>query len=240
MIPRYRIIPLNFFSMANTSRVIHSGKAKSRGLSLFFWLPVIFFSLILVYNTLPYFSFDSGMSFLKERAVLYAKSIWRWSFYLHIAAGSICILAALIQFSSWILQKRKRIHLLSGKIYVFVVLFVGAPSGFYMTFFAKGGFGERICFMAMAVFWFYSTYRGFLAAARDKNFLSHKFWMIRSYAMALTAVTFRIYHILFLLGGLSQFDNYAVSLWISVLGNAWIAETIIASQSKTYSNTFNS
>ncbi|HXC05731.1 MAG TPA: DUF2306 domain-containing protein, partial [Bacteroidia bacterium] len=161
-----------------------------------------------------------------------------YSFYFHIAAGSLCILTALLQFSSWILKKRKKIHILAGKIYVFVVLIIGAPTGFYMTFFAKGGFAERACFMAMAVFWFYTTYKGFKSAAVDRNFLAHKFWMIRSYAMALTAVSFRVYHILFLLLGYSNYDNYAVSLWISVLGNAAIAEFIILLQSRNYLKSF--
>lgn len=204
---------------------------------ILFWVPVIFLSLLLVYNTLPYFTFSRHLSFLEERSVLYDKLAWRISFYVHIAAGALCISTALLQFSSWILRKRKRIHIISGKIYVFVVLLIGAPSGFYMTFFAKGGFMERACFMLMAIFWFYSTYKGLVAAARDKNYVSHKCWMIRSYAMALTAVTFRVYHIAFYLLGMDHFDNYALSLWISVFGNALVAEAIIFSLGKHYLKT---
>ncbi len=218
-------------------RQLTAKKAMVTGGLILFWAPVIFLSLLLIYNTLPYFTFSRNMSFLQERSVLYDKPVWRISFYVHIAAGALCIGAALLQFSSFILKKRKRIHIISGKIYVFVVLLIGAPSGFYMTFFAKGGFLERACFMLMAIFWFYSTYKGFVAAARQKNFLSHKYWMIRSYAMALTAVTFRVYHILFYLMGWGSFDNYAVSLWISVFGNAAIAEAIIFFKSKKYLNT---
>ena len=216
------------------SRGITAKKVLTNSLLILFWVPIIFLSLLLIYNTLPYFTFNKHMSFLEERAVLYAKSIWRISFYVHIAAGAICIFTALLQFSSWILKKRKRIHIISGKIYVFVVLLIGAPSGFYMTFFAKGGYWERACFMFMAIFWFYSTYKGFVAAAREKNFLSHKFWMIRSYSMALTAVTFRVYHIVFFMSGMNDFSNYSLSLWISVLGNALIAEAIILSKSRNY------
>jgi len=219
------------------SRAITTRKAILSGVKILFWAPLIFLSLLLVYNTLPYFTFNKHLSFLEERSVLYDKLVWRISFYIHIAAGAICISAALLQFSSWILKKRKRIHIISGKIYVFVVLLIGAPSGFYMTFFAKGGFMERACFMLMAIFWFYSTYKGFTAAARDKNFIAHKYWMIRSYAMALTAITFRVYHILFYLLGWGHFDNYAVSLWISVFGNALVAEAIIFYSGKKYLTT---
>lgn len=218
-------------------RTLTIKKAITTGGRILFWAPIIFLSLLLIYNTLPYFLFTRDLSFIQERTVLYDKPVWRISFYVHIAAGALCIGTALLQFSSWILKRRKKIHIVSGKIYVFVVLLIGAPSGFYMTFFAKGGFMERACFMLMAIFWFYTTWKGFVTAAREKNFLAHKFWMIRSYAMALTAVTFRVYHILFYLWGMGHFDNYAISLWISVFGNALVAETIIFFSSKRYLNT---
>lgn len=222
------------------SRILSAKSAVTFGVFVLFWIPVTLLSLLLVFNTIPYFSFTADMPFLETREVLYAKPVWRFCFYVHIAAGSFCILTALVQFSSWILKKRKKLHIISGKIYVFVVLLIGAPTGFYMTFFAEGGVSERICFMLMAIFWFYSTLRGFKAAAYDKNFLSHKYWMMRSYSMALTAVTFRIYHIIFDRMDMAHLDNYSLSLWISVFGNALVCEAIIFFQSKKYLNTLKS
>jgi hypothetical protein len=210
----------------------------STTLKVIFWVPTIFLSLLLVWNTIPYFTFNENLPFLKERAVLLEKSVWKICFYTHISAGAFCITTALIQFSSFILKKRKKIHIVSGKIYVFVVLLIGAPSGLYMTYFAKGGYAERGAFLAMAVFWFFTTYKGFVTAARDKNFVAHKHWMIRSYAMALTAVTFRIYHILFDEVGMSSFSNYSLSLWISIIGNWLVAEFVIYLQSKNYLKTY--
>lgn len=223
------------------SRILSAKNAITFGVFVLFWFPVGFLSLLLVFNTIPYFlNFDTSMPFLATREVLYSKPVWRFCFYTHIAAGSFCILTALVQFSSWILKKRKKIHIISGKIYVFVVLLIGAPTGFYMTFFAEGGVGERICFMLMAIFWFYSTLKGFKTAAFDRNFVAHKYWMMRSYSMALTAVTFRIYHIIFAHMGWAHFDNYSLSLWISVFGNAIVCEAIIFAQSKKYLNTLKS
>ncbi len=210
----------------------------STTLKIIFWVPTIFLSLLLVWNTIPYFTFNENLPFLKERAVLLEKSVWKICFYTHISAGAFCITTALIQFSSFILKKRKKIHIISGKIYVFVVLLIGAPSGLYMTYFAKGGYAERGAFLAMAVFWFFTTYKGFVTAARDRNFVAHKHWMIRSYAMALTAVTFRIYHILFADLGMNSFNNYSLSLWISIIGNWLVAEFVIYLQSKNYLKTY--
>lgn len=202
-----------------------------------FWIPVALFSLLLVKNTIPYFSFSSNFSFIEERAVLFLKPVYKYSFYLHIFAGMFCILAALTQFSSWILKKRKAVHVWMGKIYVLVVLLLGAPTGLYMSFFAKGSFWERSLFMFMALYWFFSTVKG-LSAIKKKNILVHKSWMIRSYSMAMTAVTFRIYHILFYYYGVDHLLNYEISLWISVLGNMLVAEFYIYRTSRSYLKTF--
>ena len=202
-----------------------------------FWIPVVFFSLLLVKNTLPYFTFSQGFIFIEERALLFLKPIYKFSFYSHILAGMFCIIAALTQFSSYILKKRKAVHIWMGKIYVTVVIVVGAPTGLYMSFFAKGSFWERVLFMFMAMYWFYSTVKGW-QAIKVKNILAHKNWMIRSYSMAMTAVTFRIYHILFYYFGVGHLHNYEISLWISVLGNMLIAEYFIFRKSRSYLKTF--
>ncbi len=202
-----------------------------------FWIPVIFFSLLLVKNTLPYFSFSQNFIFIEERALLFLKPVYKFSFYTHIFAGMFCIIAALTQFSTYILKKRKVIHIWMGKIYVLVVLIIGAPTGLYMSFFAKGSFWERMLFMFMAMYWFFSTAKG-LQTIKVKNVLAHKNWMIRSYSMAMTAVTFRIYHILFDYYGVDHLYNYEISLWISVLGNMLVAEYFIFRKSKFYLKTF--
>ncbi len=206
-------------------------------LAALFWIPVVFFSLLLVRNTLPYFSFSSNFSFIEERAILFLKPVYRFCFYIHIFAGMFCITAALTQFSSLILKKRKKIHISMGKIYVLVVLLLGAPTGLYMSFFAKGSFWERILFMFMALYWFYSTMKG-LQTIRKKNVLAHKNWMIRSYSMAMTAVTFRVYHIFFYYFGVDHLHNYEISLWISVLGNMLVAEFLIFRKSRSYLKSF--
>jgi hypothetical protein len=204
---------------------------------MLFWVPVAVFSLLLVYNTLPYFSFSSDFSFIQERSFLFQNNVYNTSFYIHIFAGALCIITALIQFSRYILKKTKAVHRWSGKIYVFVVLFLGAPTGLYMSFFAKGSFWERALFMFMAIFWFITTFYG-LKLIHKKNVLAHKIWMMRSYAMAMTAVTFRVYHIVFYLVGWGHLENYEVSLWISVIGNMLFAEYIIYRKSRSYLKSF--
>lgn len=219
------------------SRRITIRQSVRFSVSMMFWVPVFIFSLLLVYNTIPYFSFNKEFSFIEERSVLFENNIYNTSFYVHIFAGMICILTSLVQFSKYILKKSKAIHRWSGRLYVFVVLFLGSPTGFYMAFFAKGSLWERALFLFMGFFWFFTTYKG-LTTILKKNVLAHKIWMIRSYAMAMTAVTFRIYHIIFYLLDWDHLENYELSLWISVVGNMLVAEYIIFRQSRSYLRTF--
>lgn len=204
---------------------------------MLFWVPVTGFSLLLIYNTIPYFSFEKDFRFIEERGFLFESSFYSLCFYIHIAAGAFCIGTALIQFSRYILKKSKKIHRISGKIYVFVVLFLGAPTGLFMAFFAKGSMWERALFLFMALWWFVTTLNGF-TTIHKKNIIAHKIWMMRSYAMAMTAVTFRVYHLMFYLIGWGHLENYEISLWISVIGNMLFAEWIIWKQSKKYLNSF--
>lgn len=222
--------------MQNT-RVITFRRSAKVIFQMLFWIPVTVFSLLLIYNTIPYFSFSRDFAFIEERSLLFNSSLYHSSFYIHIAAGALCIATALIQFSRYILKKSRAIHRISGKIYVFVVLFLGAPTGLYMSFFAKGSFWERALFMFMAAWWFVTTLNG-LNTIHKRNVVGHKIWMIRSYAMAMTAVTFRVYHILFFLLGWGHLENYELSLWISVIGNMLFAEWVIYRQSHNYLRSF--
>lgn len=214
-------------------------KSSKYFFQILFWIPTILFSFLLVKNTIPYFGFSQHFAFIQERIILFKIPFYAFCFYAHIAAGMFCILSALLQFSTSIIKKRTSIHIWSGRIYVLVVLLIGAPTGMYMSFFAKGGVAERALFMFMALVWFYSTARG-LETILKKNVLAHKQWMIRSYAMAMTAVTFRIYHILFFTLGWDHLSNYEISLWISVLGNILFAEYFIYRKNKNYLHSFTS
>ena len=114
------------------SRLITLQKSARVFFQMLFWVPVGALSLLLIYNTLLYFSFSKDFDFIEERSFLFRSSLYNACFYIHITAGMLCIGTALIQFSRYILKKSKAIHRFSGKIYVFVVLFLGAPTGLYM------------------------------------------------------------------------------------------------------------
>ena len=220
------VMPANTRQLTLLKTIAFGGK-------ILFWVPITFFSLLLIRNTIPYFSLSKDFDFIQERIVLFLSPVYSWSFYIHIFAGMFCIGSALLQFSTAIIKKRTAIHVWSGRIYVMVVLLLGAPTGLYMSFFAKGSFAERGLFMFMAISWFLFTVKG-LTTILKKNVLAHKFWMIRSYAMALTAVTFRVYYLVLYLLDVELTKNYEISLWMSVVGNLLVAELVIYRRSKSY------
>jgi hypothetical protein len=117
-----------------------------------------------------------------------------------------------------------------------VHLFLGALQPVHVLF-AKGSFWERALFMFMAGWWLPNIFLWFKAPFTREISLHIK-WMMRSYSMAMTAVTFRVYHIVFYLMGWGHLENYELSLWISVIGNMLFVEWIIYRQSKNYLKSF--
>ena len=202
-----------------------------------FWMPVVFFSGLVVYNTFPYFSFHRDFTFLHEKGVLVDSPLWRFCFYVHIAASMVCLLSAFAQFSIRVLRKARRIHIILGQVYIYSILLFAAPAGIFMAFYAKGGIGGQLGFLVAGILWVFTTYQG-LISIKSKNINAHIAWMMRSYALTLSALTFRIYHILFHFTEMEYMDNYVISLWLSVFGNLLVGELFLRKMIKNYSFTF--
>lgn len=191
-----------------------------------FWLTVTFLISLLIKNTLPYFNGSLDHPFLQEKNFAVGGSFWLIAFYLHIAASMLCLLAAFSQFSSTVLKRYRPLHVVSGRVYGYAVLLIAGPTGLYLSFFAKGGFLGFLGFFLLGLFWIFSTYKG-IDQARKGNILSHKKWMARSYALALTAISFRVIHIIHFYLGFDPETNYVLSLWMSNLLNILIVEFFI-------------
>src|SRR5258705_10543011 len=102
-----RMHPFNETRCMYNSRELTLQKSVKVFFRMLFWIPVAGFSLLLVYNTLPYFSFSKEFEFIKERSFLFRGNLYNACFYTHIFAGMLCITTALIQFSRYILKRSK-------------------------------------------------------------------------------------------------------------------------------------
>ncbi len=190
------------------------------------WIPIVYFTALLTLGSLPYFTFSNAVGILPEKSIALRDPIWRIAFYIHIAAGLPSMLLGLPQFSRIILKKKRDWHVKIGKIYVSLVNYAVAPTGMYMAFYAKFGFWSGLGFFVMGVAMIWFNVKG-VRAIQNKDLDSHVAWMVRSYAIATSALTFRIYHIIFAQLGLPYEDNYIISVWLSMIGNLWLGEGAI-------------
>ena len=178
--------------------------------------------------TFPFLNFNYYQGFLLTKQYILHSDLWRISFYVHICSSFIVLIAGFLQFSSWLLKKFPVVHRFIGKCYVLLVLFLSAPSGLIMGYHANGGWLAKSSFMTIAILWWVFTYMAY-RRIRKLDFQSHIHWMIRSYALTLSAITLRTYA--FLLPAsvlqLSAKDAYTFVALLSWIPNLLVAEWII-------------
>jgi uncharacterized membrane protein len=196
------------------------------------WLAIAAFSFLLFYVCLFYWTFAPDVNFLLVKQNLVSDPAWRTVFYFHVFAGMLVVFTGPLQFLGWLRRNYLKVHRAMGKIYISAVLFIGAPTGLYMAFFAEGGMWAGAGFMLMSMAWFYTTWKAF-TAIKNRNITAHVQWMVRSYAMSFSAVTLRILVPVLSLG-LEWQHNFVVCLtaWISWMLNLAIAEILIQRKSK--------
>lgn len=186
-----------------------------------------FFSYLMITITLPYFAFDDHTAFLRIKQWIIHNPIWKTSFYIHVITSSLCLVAGFTQFSMRFLKKFPRIHRLVGWLYVCVILLLSGPSGLIMSLYANGGILSQTAFTTLSVLWIYFTYRAFYFA-KAGNYLEHRNFMIRSYALTLSAITLRAWKFLIVLAIRPQpMDAYMLVAWLGWVPNLLFAEWYI-------------
>jgi hypothetical protein len=201
-------------------------KIISIALHLFIWIPIVTFSGLLIHNSLLYYTFDQEYGILPEKAVAMKDPVWMVSFYTHIIAGVVCLSVPVFSFLGKYIGLSVRLHRKIGQVYVWVCLLIVAPTGMYLALYAKGGFMAQAGFLVQGILLSLFTYNGY-KAIRNKNTTAHIQWMIRSYAIATAVLSFRIYHIIFFFTTVPYEDIYGLSQWLSLTGNALMAELVL-------------
>lgn len=98
------------------------------------------------------------------------------------------------------------LHRNLGKIYVIACL-LSAASSLPLGLGNSVGIVPRVGFSMLAVCWFFFTYTAYLCARR-KDFVSHRRWMMRSYACTYAFVNVKIYALSML------FFGFETELWL--------------------------
>lgn len=189
------------------------------GFGYFFWLML---KITLEYVPLKT---DTGFLMIKQSEVT-DRPEYLYFFYTHVYTGIFVLLSG---FSA-ILRKDfglKNFHKNAGKIYIFLILLVAAPSGIYMGIFANGGILSKISFVILGCLWWFSTFKAY-QLAKQKMFEEHKQWMWRSFALTLSAVTLRMWKVIIVyLFHPDPMDAYQVIAWLGWVPNILLIEYLI-------------
>jgi len=190
------------------------------GFGYFFWL--------MLKITLEYIPLKADTSFLMiKQTEVTERPEYLYFFYTHVYTSIFVLLSGFLA----ILRKNlviKNLHRNAGKIYIFLILLLAAPSGIYMGIFANGGLSSKISFVILGGLWWFSTFKAY-RLARQKKFKAHKQWMWRSFAFTVSAITLRLWKVIIV----SMFhpdpmDVYQVIAWLGWIPNILLVEYLIA------------
>jgi Predicted membrane protein (DUF2306) len=163
---------------------------------------------------------------------------WRFAFYTHVFSSILVLLAGFTQFSQSFHKKYRSLHKKLGYVYVINILMVTGPASLLMGFYANGGLSSRIAFVLLAVLWLGFTAIALYKAIK-KDFVAHRIFMIRSFALTLSAITLRIWKVIFAATtDIPPMDRYRIIAWLGWVLNLIIAEYIISSKLKVESSKF--
>ncbi len=197
----------------------------------------VFFMLMLDI-TLQYIPYNSNVAFLQiKQSEVLAIPNYLFFFYLHVYTAIFCLLAGFTQFNSYLLNHFKKIHIYIGRLYVLVVLTAAAPSGFFIGYYANGGFYTKSAFFMLALLWFYYTLKAYIEI-KNGRVATHKKFMLRSFALTVSALTLRLWKVILVyFFQPAPMDVYQIVAWLGWVPNILIIELIIY---KTKSNEKNS
>lgn len=176
---------------------------------------------------LQYYPINTDVGFLQIKQDYIENTPWLIAFFIHVFSSLFALLAGFTQFSKTIRIKHKNIHRTVGMLYVLNVLLITGPAGLIMSFYANGGLSSRIAFVLLSSLWWWFTWQAWLAI-RHKNVGRHQAFMLRSYALTLSAITLRCWKMLIANTlHLPPMEIYQIVAWLGFVPNLIMAEVWI-------------
>ena len=190
-------------------------------------LTLAFFTFLMARITVAYIPYNTDVGFLRIKQSYIDIDHWRIAFFVHVYASLWVLLAGFTQFSTRIQDHYPKLHRTFGYIYVTDVLLVTGPAGLLMGFYANGGLPSKISFVTLAVLWMTFTATALVKIKRG-DFRAHRNFMMRSYALTLSAITLRAWKWSITNSfDLPPMDVYRAVAWLGWVPNLAIAEFLI-------------
>lgn len=186
-----------------------------------------FFSFLMLRIIFIYIPVKNDAGFLQLKQEYLHITEWRVAFFTHVFTSMLVLIAGFTQFSKKFLKQQPRLHRTVGYVYVINILMVTGPSGLLMSFYANGGISSKTAFVLLSVLWIGFTAMALYKAIK-KDFTAHRIFMIRSFALTLSAVTLRCWKVLLVnFTDIQPMDRYRIIAWLGWVLNLIIAEWII-------------
>lgn len=191
----------------------------------------IYLSWLMLKICMQYFPWSDSNHFLVLKQDVVHTQPWRLAFQIHVITSSLVLLAGFTQFSKDIRRKLPRLHRYAGWLYIFITLGLALPSGFILALSANGGLSTQIAFVSLGLLWGLSSLLA-LYYAFQRQWSKHRNWMIRSFALALSALSLRtwklaLYEVQPYWDWLTPIHIYLLESWLGWTINLLIAEIII-------------
>lgn len=184
---------------------------------------VLLFSMLMLKTISQYTSLEKNTGFLAFKQQVVNNPYWMAFFYIHIFSITLCLLAGLTQFSNRFLTENRNLHKIIGKIYVYNILIINVPACFFLGLFSNGGIIGITGFLIQDILWAYFTAAAVIFIKKG-NTGRHRIYMMLSYAVTTTAITFRIVKHFFYNEGYHDYELfYGLNVWAALLTNLFIA-----------------
>lgn len=190
-------------------------------------LAYAFFCGLMLQISLQYVPPGTDVAFLRIKQDVIHHWYYLPAFFAHAYSAVLVLPAGFTQFSSSLRRNYPYVHRLMGSVYLWTVLLLAGPSGLLIGLHANGGWSSRLAFCLLALLWLWFTTMAFVRA-RQKNWAAHRDFMLRSFALTLSAITLRAWkYVLVALLHPRPMDVYRWVAWLGWVLNLVVAELII-------------
>jgi len=184
------------------------------------WFMLAFFALANALQALryllPHVPFPAQLDNFSQRRIALS---------LHALGGAIALLAGPLQFVPRFRESSWNRHRLLGWIYCSAVL-LGWCASLWIAPHAQTGWIASAGFLALGAAWIVATGLAVRFILRG-DAMTHRRWMIRSYALAAAAITLRIYLPLSFVFHVPFSIGYPAIAWLCWIPNALAAEVYV-------------
>ena len=174
-------------------------------------------------GSLGYFDDETLPAFVIEKLPLPHEALWLFALKWHVVAAAWALPGCLLLLSKTLLRRAPRVHRWLGRITAAVVLLGLAPSGFYLSLFAKGGLLSTLGFILSGAIVVFSMVQA-IRTARTGRFTEHRRYTLHVLAQLSVAVSSRALLFVFDAAGFDTDVAYLIALWVPVFISAVVAE----------------